>query len=46
MKTKRQYTMHEAYDEPLDRLGNHLCCEKCGCCITCGDCICEQEGEE
>ena len=35
-------TMHEAYGEANDRVGKHLCCDKCGFCITCKDCVCKK----
>ncbi len=31
-------TMHEEYEEPNDKLGKHIVCEKCGSCKTCSDC--------
>ena len=31
-------TMHEAYGEPNDKAGKHICCDECGYCVTCKDC--------
>jgi len=40
-RKKKLKTMHETYGEGNDRLGKHLCCDKCGCCLICKDCKCK-----